>query len=528
MKKMEMNETNKGITLIALVVTIIIIIILAGVSTNLLLSKNGIFQRAKEQKEEQKKAQILEELELAKGPVTMEGEGYTSLEKYLEAIKNKKFLNRYEVTSVELIDEANAEIWIDGKYKYTAGQIGIDVIINAEGVVGKLKPQIKSFTILRITSNTIEIEVTAKLAEEYEFYIGETKETYEKAEKIVTNKKETAEIETVTYTYGNTTTLEEGKKYCLKVIAKNSNGQDEKEIQEETIPTPTITILEENKWSNKQKSITITPIDGYTTKYTTDGTNPNTNNGIIYTGEFTVSENCTIKAVHFDRENQSGTVASKAVTQIDKADPSANIVISGATTQASLPITLSAKVTHEDETSGIDVTSCKYILNTTSTEKGKNPDDYPNKFDSKEQNIEINPNTATNWYLHILTVDNAGNKKETIKEITITEKHHSHTGTSSSGGGCYTTVRHTYGNSSSTYYTTNWQKDVWGNYDYQYRCDRCGTIVHLYSASKWEGDGKLQENQAIHKGCPAVITSTYYELGCGKTGTTLEGYHITY
>ncbi len=78
MKKIEINETNKGITLIALVVTIIIIIILAGVSTNLLLSKNGIFQRAKEQKEEQKKAQILEELELAKGPVTIEGEGYTT------------------------------------------------------------------------------------------------------------------------------------------------------------------------------------------------------------------------------------------------------------------------------------------------------------------------------------------------------------------------------------------------------------------------------------------------------------------
>lgn len=41
-------------------------IILAGISIHLLFSENGIFQRTKEQKEEQKRAQILEELELTK------------------------------------------------------------------------------------------------------------------------------------------------------------------------------------------------------------------------------------------------------------------------------------------------------------------------------------------------------------------------------------------------------------------------------------------------------------------------------
>lgn len=495
---------------------------------NILLSEGGILQRAKAQREEQKKAQILEELELAKGPVTIEGEGYTSLEKYLEAIKDKNFLNTYKVTSIELIDEANAEIWIDGKYKYTAAQVGIDVIINAEGVVGKLKPQIKSFSIVSRTANTIEVEVAAKLAEEYEFYIGKNKESYEKAERIATDKKETAEIEKVTYIYGNTITLEEGNKYCLKIIAKNENGQDEKEIEEETIPTPKITIIDENTWSNKQKSITIEQLDGYSIKYTTDGTIPNINNGTTYIGEFTVNQNCTITALHFDSENQAGKVATKTVTKIDKEKPIADITISGNTTQQSLPITLSAKVTQRDETSGINVASCKYELNTKSTEIGENPDGYTQKFESAEQNIAINPNTVSDWYLHILTVDNAGNKTETIKQISITTDYHTHTGSTGSGGGCYTTVNHTYGNSTSRYYRTIWEKDAWGNYDYQYICNKCGSIVHLYSASKWEGDGRLQEDQAIHRNCPGVITSTYYTLGCGKTEETLEGYKIEY
>ena len=40
--------TNKGITLIALVITIIILLILAGITMNALTGENGLFKRAKE------------------------------------------------------------------------------------------------------------------------------------------------------------------------------------------------------------------------------------------------------------------------------------------------------------------------------------------------------------------------------------------------------------------------------------------------------------------------------------------------
>ena len=43
-----MLKQQKGITLVALVITIVVLIILAGVAISLTLDNNGIFQRAKE------------------------------------------------------------------------------------------------------------------------------------------------------------------------------------------------------------------------------------------------------------------------------------------------------------------------------------------------------------------------------------------------------------------------------------------------------------------------------------------------
>lgn len=45
---MKMNKYNKGITLVALVVTIVVLIILAGISINLVLDDNGIISKAQE------------------------------------------------------------------------------------------------------------------------------------------------------------------------------------------------------------------------------------------------------------------------------------------------------------------------------------------------------------------------------------------------------------------------------------------------------------------------------------------------
>lgn len=55
---------NKGVTLVALVVTIIILLILAGVTINMLLGENGIIKQATKSINETKKASLQEEIEL--------------------------------------------------------------------------------------------------------------------------------------------------------------------------------------------------------------------------------------------------------------------------------------------------------------------------------------------------------------------------------------------------------------------------------------------------------------------------------
>lgn len=58
------NEQQKGITLIALVVTIVVLLILAGVSLNLVLGNNGIITKAKDAVKKAEEARVKEEFQL--------------------------------------------------------------------------------------------------------------------------------------------------------------------------------------------------------------------------------------------------------------------------------------------------------------------------------------------------------------------------------------------------------------------------------------------------------------------------------
>ena len=61
MKKEIKNKQEKGITLIALVVTIVVLLILAGVSISLVLNNNGVISKAKDAKNQYAEAQTNEE-----------------------------------------------------------------------------------------------------------------------------------------------------------------------------------------------------------------------------------------------------------------------------------------------------------------------------------------------------------------------------------------------------------------------------------------------------------------------------------
>ena len=69
----ESKIRNKGITLIALVITIIVLLILAGVTIAALSGDNGILTRTKEAKEKTEKENIIEQVNLAIMTATTKG-----------------------------------------------------------------------------------------------------------------------------------------------------------------------------------------------------------------------------------------------------------------------------------------------------------------------------------------------------------------------------------------------------------------------------------------------------------------------
>ena len=98
-----MIKNNKGITIVALVVTIIILIILAGISINMALGEEGIITIAKKAKENIEFAQIDEQIKLNELYSQLENNGITNEEINYDAIAK---LNNFKKQIADYIEEA--------------------------------------------------------------------------------------------------------------------------------------------------------------------------------------------------------------------------------------------------------------------------------------------------------------------------------------------------------------------------------------------------------------------------------------
>lgn len=149
--KQKLRSKANGITLISLVVTVIVLIILTGIGLYLVLGENNIIDKAKESKTMVDISTAQERLELVKGPIQIEKYS-VNLDDYLAELE--KVREQYSVTSVEKINEINAEIIISGKYKFLAiDEENGNVKIIYLGEAGKLK--------ISPTSGEIEHPMTA-------------------------------------------------------------------------------------------------------------------------------------------------------------------------------------------------------------------------------------------------------------------------------------------------------------------------------------------------------------------------------
>jgi Tfp pilus assembly major pilin PilA len=402
---------NKGITLIALVVTIVVLLILAGITISLVFGSNGVIQKAQDSKEQTEIGEMREKLEMAKVPVYADGNGSYKVQDYWDRIESEGLIAD---KTVDIIDNG------DGTYEVTTTpgyvfeitvepnkEIAENIIIGE--CIGKGENLSIGIRVVKKTTNSIEIEVVrAEKASNFKYSIKKQGEEYGAAEE----KSETRHV---------FSGLTQGGIYTIKVEATKDGEQQivEKTLQVGEIP---LAIDGDVIWTgNGQAEVKIyTNETGYQIEWQKNG---------IGEGSWTreasgVKEKTITGLVNGDiiyARLYDGTSSGKYanIEVRDDIVPTATIKLSGTAVEIGKPLT--AEVVQTDNESGININQTKWVLNTEAGNIGIEASKYTGgTFAKTQETITIPTTTGGTYYLHVLTVDNAGNKKEIISSaVTI-------------------------------------------------------------------------------------------------------------
>lgn len=213
--KVTVNKNENAITLISLVVTIIILIILSGLTLSLIMKENGLFDRVQLAVFNYKKSQILENLELEKTKIFLDGKE-VNISNYIEKITEDKIINENDIEEGDTDLEKYIEI--DG-YIFSVTEVENDIVIDYEGKIGKILAKIKKVEVSS-TKDSITVNVLASKTNDcyYKFYIKNIT-AYGNYELKETNKSNK-------YTFNN---LVQNNNYQVKVELTNEAGTVEKE-----------------------------------------------------------------------------------------------------------------------------------------------------------------------------------------------------------------------------------------------------------------------------------------------------------
>ena len=342
---------EKGITLVALVITIIILLILATISIQS-LTHTGMFASANKAKLDTKRSQISEWLGLE--VISEQTNNPTGSAEQIINQTHKNVLDKQEELKrfgkdIKVEDVSTEE---DGEQVDVYFYVVVDKDIYKVdlknhkfiGELGKMLPVIKIVSISN-TTNSIKVKVKTSRNE------GGSVEYYIKSEDDTRYTLKATKNDDSEYVYDN---LIQGKKYSVKVVAKAENGQSAEAIAEQT--TGTIINLKEgdleftskpSTWTNTDVEVTVKAnidIKGYqllTSQNPDKGWNKATSqifktNGIIY-------------AVLSDGVNY-GVAASRTIQNIDKTKPTVSTALSS-TSAGINSVSLSIGVT--DANSGL-------------------------------------------------------------------------------------------------------------------------------------------------------------------------------
>ena len=411
-KKQAANQS--GITLIALVVTIVVLLILAGITIALVFGQNGVIKKAQDSKEETAIGEMREKLEMAKVPVYADGNGSYKVEDYWDRIESEGLITDKEVDKIDNGD-GTYEITTTPGYVFEITvepneEIADNIIIGE--CIGKGENLKIGLRVVNKTTNSIEIEVVrAEGASDFKYSIKKQGEEYGEAQAS----------EGTTYTFSR---LTQGGIYTIKVEATKSGEQQviERTVQVGEIPKA---IYGEVKWTeNGQAQARIyTNEEGYQLEWQknniTEGSWTRENAGVKEKTITGLVNGDIIYARLYDGVS-SGDYANVQV--MDNEAPDVTIKLSATTIETTEELTVT--VTQTDTGSGVNIGQTKWVFNTESGNIGTEAASYTGgTFSKTPETITLPTETAGTYYLHVLTIDNAGNKKEVISNaVTINKK----------------------------------------------------------------------------------------------------------
>ena len=301
--------------------TIVVLLILAGITIALVFSQNGVIRKSQEAKENTKIAQVREQLELAKAPEFIEGNGKYNPDSYFQRIEDEG-----------IIDDKDTDVYEreDGTYEVTTeGYIFIITLVTSKDNVEDIKidyegkvygPRIRKVNVTNKTTSSISVEVETVNAEgaTYTYYYKKNDETdWIKAEE---NKEST-------YTFNG---LEANVIYNIRVVVEKDGKTAKKEVSTVTGELPEGAVqFSPVEWNNGQASTIITTAEtGYTLQYQVGGiAEDNWTDATSGTTIENLQHGTTVYGRLFDGTNGSKTASIDVEDKIAPNTPT--IIISG-------------------------------------------------------------------------------------------------------------------------------------------------------------------------------------------------------
>ena len=343
--------------------------------------------------------------------------GEYSIDIYKEGINGKDKRNEYLLKKLQELDSEAKEAE-DTRY-FEVNIDGWIFWVNKDNqeieIQGEEKNPLVRIKEIKLTTSTnsikVDVDVTRGEGAKYKYYY--------KKQDTTDAFKLAKETNSTSYTIEN---LEQNVTYVIKVEATNENGTVSKEAVGRTGEIPDAQGAIEFSspiWNNGKAEVTIT-------KTTNDSMKIQYR---VTVGE-TIGEYQEIASGEKITNLELGSIVTARLWDGTNVGNTANINIQDLINPNEATITLSkqtisvgetitADVSQSDNESGIDITRCKWIYNQTSTKLGEDETSYTGKFTSASETISLTTANPGDYYLHVLTVDKAGNKKEKVSEKVI-------------------------------------------------------------------------------------------------------------